>query len=475
MNLRSRLRGSRLTWNWIGGCIVLSVFFVLFAPYKAEAQLLDSVISDPVEAVLSSIDEDSDSSQTSEAAPSTPATETTDAASGEEAGSSESLAEVSLPDVQVELPSVEVSLPSGQAEPSIAEVELPEVEVETPSVEMNIPSAKADAPLVHADVPEVKAETPTVEVDVPSAKANTPLVHVDVPEVKVETPAVEVDVSGAKADTPLVHVDVPEVKVETPAVEVDVPGGKADTPLVHVDVPEVKVETPIIDPDVTLPNPVPTDAAPVTEAPVAEGDTPVVKVETPAAPVDMAATKAEASKETEPASGGVHTPAAEPAEEMPREQTIELPNEQNQIQPANNATSLSDESIQTSNSDKAADNEWKTPNVSASELNRPNVPVSVEWPPVSKTVPLSTAASSVSLSNSQTSAQQQGGSGSNSGGAHPIPQGIWNDSSLYFVSTGSSAKDSYMLKADQWTHAPPGQPPQASSFSQTELASHIQK
>ncbi|MFH5184890.1 hypothetical protein ACHHV8_20845 [Paenibacillus sp. TAB 01] len=391
MNLRSRLRGSRLTWNWIGGCIVLSVFFVLFAPYKAEAQLLDSVISDPEEAVRSSIDEDSDSSQTSEAAPSTPATETTDAASGEEAGSSESLAETSLPDVQVELPSVEVSLPSGQAEPSIAEVELPEVEVETPSVEVNIPSAKADAPLV------------------------------------------------------------------------------------HVDVPEVKVETPIINPDVTLPNPVPTDAAPVTEAPIAEGDIPVVRVETPAAQVDMAGTKAEASKETEPASGGVHTPAAEPAEDIPREQTIELPNEQNQIQPANNATSLSDESIQTSNSDKAADNEWKTPNVSASELNQPNVPVSVEWPPVSKTVPLSTAASSVSLSNSQTPAQQQGGSGSNSGGAHPILQGIWNDSSLYFVSTGSSAKDSYMLKADQWTHAPPGQPPQASSFSQTELASHIQE
>lgn len=127
-------------------------------------------------------------------------------------------------------------------------VELPSVQADTPvikaevsSSQVNLNEGTASLPGVTAEVPDViKAETSAVKTDLRQGKVELPSVKVDVPEVT------SVNISSSRVDLSKGNVQLPSVKAEVPVVDVS---AELNPDQEKVEIPSVKPEPPVVTPE----------------------------------------------------------------------------------------------------------------------------------------------------------------------------------------------------------------------------------
>ncbi|MEY8743595.1 hypothetical protein AB9M62_29865 [Bacillales bacterium AN1005] len=183
------------------------------------------------------------------------------------------------PSVSVSTPLLDVEVPSIKADASAGKLSVSELKVDTPLGSAGTSEIGIDANKGTVELPSVQADTPIIRADVSSSQVNLnegiaslPSVTAEVPEVfQAETSAVKTDLRQGKVELPSVKVDVPEVtSVNVSSSGVDLRKGKVQLPSVEASVPAVGVSSEV-DPgkgSVDIPSVKPERPASTSEHPV---------------------------------------------------------------------------------------------------------------------------------------------------------------------------------------------------------------
>lgn len=153
------------------------------------------------------------------------------------------------PSVSVSTPLLDVEVPSIKANESTGKLSVSELKVDTPlgsagTSEIGIDAKKGtvELPSVQADTPVIKADVSSSQVNLNEGTASLPGVTAEVPEViKAETSAVKTNLRQGKVELPSVKVDVPEV------TSVNISSSQVDLSKGNVQLPSVKAEVPVVD------------------------------------------------------------------------------------------------------------------------------------------------------------------------------------------------------------------------------------
>lgn len=153
------------------------------------------------------------------------------------------------PSVSVSTPLLDVEVPSIKANESTGKLSVSELKVDTPLGSAGTSEIGIDAEEGTVELPSVQADTPVIKADVSSSQVNLnegtaslPGVTAEVPEViKAETSAVKTNLRQGKVELPSVKVDVPEV------TSVNISSSQVDLSKGNVQLPSVKAEVPVVD------------------------------------------------------------------------------------------------------------------------------------------------------------------------------------------------------------------------------------
>lgn len=153
------------------------------------------------------------------------------------------------PSVSVSTPLLDVEVPSIKANESTGKLSVSELKVDTPLGSAGTSEIGIDAKEGTVELPSVQADTPVIKADVSSSQVNLnegtaslPGVTAEVPEViKAETSAVKTNLRQGKVELPSVKVDVPEV------TSVNISSSQVDLSKGNVQLPSVKAEVPVVD------------------------------------------------------------------------------------------------------------------------------------------------------------------------------------------------------------------------------------
>ncbi|GAS85284.1 unknown protein [Paenibacillus amylolyticus] len=153
------------------------------------------------------------------------------------------------PSVSVSTPLLDVEVPSIKANESTGKLSVSELNVDTPLGSAGTSEIGIDAKKGTVELPSVKADTLVIKADVSSSQVNLnegtaslPGLTAEVPEViKAETSAVKTDLRQGKVELPSVKVDVPEV------TSVNISSSRVDLTKGNVQLPSVKAEAPVVD------------------------------------------------------------------------------------------------------------------------------------------------------------------------------------------------------------------------------------
>ncbi|SDD93448.1 hypothetical protein SAMN05428987_6416 [Paenibacillus sp. CF095] len=153
------------------------------------------------------------------------------------------------PSVSVSTPLLDVEVPSIKANESTGKLSVSELKVDTPLGSAGTSEIGIDAKKGNVELPSVQADTPVIKADVSSSQVNLnegtaslPGVTAEVPKViKAETSAVKTDLRQGKVELPSVKVDVPEV------TSVNISSSRVDLSKGNVQLPSVKAEVPVVD------------------------------------------------------------------------------------------------------------------------------------------------------------------------------------------------------------------------------------
>lgn len=150
---------------------------------------------------------------------------------------------VSTPILDIEVPSIKASESTGKLSVSELKVDTPLGSAETSEIGIDAKQGKVELPSIQADTSVLKASVSGSELDLNAGTASLPGVATEVPEViKAETSAVEADLRQGKVELPSVKVDVPEVtSVDVSSTHVDLTQGKVQLPSVKANVPALDV------------------------------------------------------------------------------------------------------------------------------------------------------------------------------------------------------------------------------------------
>lgn len=319
------------------------------------------------------------------------------------------------------------------------EISLPAIRVDLPIVDIQTPAVKVE--IDTTDAPEVQVDIPAATIDLPVVEVTTPAVRVDVPTLTDSLPSVEVDTPALEIQAPIIQVDVPPLTVKAPDLKVDLPEVKVTTPVVEVTVPLIPVIKPTSDVQADIPQ------VGVQPTPIVQGN----HSSHLAVTKDLSSTKPDIKQVASPQPVRPNTSATTPA--APAE-TMESPPLEQPATPRIDAS--------------ARANVPQIPNASATSI--PSAPTPVPNPSPPFTVP------SVMTISQPLPAQQLSGGGSPGAGAQAMPLGVGNDDFSVPVLSGHLLVADYLIGSNQWSHAPPGQPPQHTFFSQTKrVTTNFQK
>ncbi|RAW12062.1 hypothetical protein DC345_22310 [Paenibacillus taichungensis] len=371
------------------------------------------------------------------------------------------------PSVSVSTPLLDVEVPSIKANESPGKLSVSELKVDTPLGSAGTSEIGIDAKQGSVGLPSVKADTPIFKADVSSSEVNLnegtaflPGVTAEVPEViKAETSAVNTNLRQGKVELPSVKVDVPEVtSINVSSSSVDLTEGEVQLPSVEANVPVVnlKPEQPVIKPDqpvfvktpqVEKPAIGKTDSVDQVSQHTNEDGQNAVQVTGKVVDVDPELVVRPQQPDTpqtlpvEPSNLKQDSNAVLPVEEqfLMDEPTVE-PSVTDQVQ--NNE----DVNLQKDDSDKASPLQPRTERFN-------------DWPVMATS---SGAANAAAVGSSGTSGVSGGGA---------IAPAV----ALSGTTTGLVTPDyDYAFRMErldgfsQWSQAPPGRPPQYTSFSQTQ-------
>ncbi|MDR9748637.1 hypothetical protein [Paenibacillus taichungensis] len=389
------------------------------------------------------------------------------------------------PSVSVSTPLLDVEVPSIKANESTGKLSVSELKVDTPLGSAGTSEIDIDAKQGTIELPSVKADTPILRADVSSSEVNLnegtaslPGVTTEVPEViKAETSAVKTDLRQGRVELPSVKVDVPEVtSVNVSSSRVDLTKGEVQLPSVEANIPVVDVsadinpdkgtvEIPSVNPEkptVTL------EQSSVVNTPSVEKLT-IGKTE----PVDQVSSQDDEDGQTAvQVTGNVIdvTPQSEVRSQQPATSQAVPVEESNLEQDSNSNAVLPDEE------QFLLDQPLVIPAVTDSVKN--NKDVNLQKDDSNKASPLqprterSTDWSVTATSPGAANAAAGGSSGSSgvTGGGSTAPA-----VALLGANSGLATPDYRfafrMERLDgfsQWSQAPPGRPPQYTSFSQTQ-------
>ncbi|WP_315794422.1 hypothetical protein [Paenibacillus sp. BIC5C1] len=382
------------------------------------------------------------------------------------------------PSVSVSTPLLDVEVPSIKANESTGKLSVSELKVDTPLGSAGTSEIGIDAKQGSVELPSVKADTPILKADVSSSEVNLnegtaslPGVTAEVPEViKAETSAVNTNLRQGKVELPSVKVDVPEVtSINVSSSSVDLTEGEVQLPSVEANIPVVNVSAGITPEKGTV-------------------EIPSVNPEQPSVVKTPSAEKPEIG-ETEPVD------QVSPQDNEDGQHAVQVTGEvidvspESAVRPQQPATSQAvpvEESNQEKDSDSDAvlavekqfllDEPTVEPSVTNQEQNnedvnlqkddshnalplQPRTERSHDWPVMATS---SGAANAAAVGSSGTSGV--------SGGGATAPA-----VALSGTTTGLVTPDyDYAFRMErldgfsQWSQAPPGRPPQYTSFSQTQ-------
>lgn len=390
------------------------------------------------------------------------------------------------PSVSVSTPLLEVEVPSIKANESTGKLSVSELKVDTPLGLAETSEIGIDAKQGTVELPSVKADTPILKADVSSSEVNLnegtaslPGVTVEVPEViKAETSAVKTDLRQGKVELPSVKVDVPEVtsvnvsssRVDLTKGEVQLPSLEANIPVVNVsadinpdqgtvEIPSVKPEKPTFTPEQPL-----VVRTPNAEKPLLGKTDPVDQVspqehEDEQTAVQVTGKVVEATPES---AVRPQQPATQQAVPPVEEARLELDSSSNAVLPDEAEFLVDQPSLEPSVTDPVQNNE--DANLQKNDSDK----VSPLQPRTERSTNWSVMATSPGAANAAAGGSP-GSSGITGGGATAPTV------ALSGVTTGLVTPDYdfafRMERLDgfsQWSQAPPGRPPQYTSFSQTQ-------
>ncbi|MCG7380943.1 hypothetical protein MH215_28590 [Paenibacillus sp. ACRSA] len=156
------------------------------------------------------------------------------------------------PSVSVSTPLLDVEVPSIKADASAGKLSVSDLKVDTPLGSAGTSEIGIDANKGTVELPSVQADTPIIRADVSSSQVNLnegtaslPSVTAEVPEViQAETSAVKTDLRQGKVELPSVKVDVSEVtSVDVSSSGVDLHKGTIQLPSVEATVPAVGISS----------------------------------------------------------------------------------------------------------------------------------------------------------------------------------------------------------------------------------------
>lgn len=385
------------------------------------------------------------------------------------------------PSVSVSTPLLNVEVPSIKANESTGKLSVSELKVDTPlgsagTSEIGIDAKKGtvELPSVQADTPVIKADVSSSQVNLNEGTASLPGVTAEVPEViKAETSAVKTDLRQGKVELPSVKVDVPEVtsinisssRVDLSKRNVQLPSVRAEVPVVDVtaelnpdqekvDIPSVKPEPPVVTPEkptvVKTPN-VETSNTSALADPVSPQNT-----EEGQDAVQVTGKVVEVTTEPEVSPEQPAVPQALPVEGTDLRQDSDvnagLPDNELFLVDQTSAEPAVTEQVQ---SNQKVDQKQDDADATSSPL-QPRTERPTSW---------SVAATSPGAANA--SAGTSSGSSGVTGGGATAPA-----AALPGAATGLVTPDyDYAFRMErldgfsQWSQAPPGRPPQYTSFS----------
>lgn len=385
------------------------------------------------------------------------------------------------PSVSVSTPLLNVEVPSIKANESTGKLSVSELKVDTPlgsagTSEIGIDAKKGtvELPSVQADTPVIKADVSSSQVNLNEGTASLPGVTAEVPEViKAETSAVKTDLRQGKVGLPSVKVDVPEVtsinisssRVDLSKRNVQLPSVRAEVPVVDVtaelnpdqekvDIPSVKPEPPVVTPEkptvVKTPN-VETSNTSALADPVSPQNT-----EEGQDAVQVTGKVVEVTTEPEVSPEQPAVPQALPVEGTDLRQDSDvnagLPDNELFLVDQTSAEPAVTEQVQ---SNQKVDQKQDDADATSSPL-QPRTERPTSW---------SVAATSPGAANA--SAGTSSGSSGVTGGGATAPA-----AALPGAATGLVTPDyDYAFRMErldgfsQWSQAPPGRPPQYTSFS----------
>ncbi|MFX3648670.1 MAG: hypothetical protein ACE3K2_00400 [Paenibacillus sp.] len=153
------------------------------------------------------------------------------------------------PSVSVSTPLLDIEVPSIKANESTGKLSVSELKVDTPlgsagtsEIGIHAKEGTVALPSVQADTPVIKADVSSSQVNLNEGTASLPGVTAEVPEViKAETSAVKTNLRQGEVELPSVKVDVPEV------TSVNISSSQVDLSKGNVQLPSVKAEVPVVD------------------------------------------------------------------------------------------------------------------------------------------------------------------------------------------------------------------------------------
>ncbi|PQP83525.1 hypothetical protein C0Q44_02115 [Paenibacillus sp. PCH8] len=369
----------------------------------------------------------------------------------------------------VSIPLLDVEVPSIKANESTGKLSVSELKVDTPLGSAGTSEIGIDAKKGTVELPSIKANTPVIRANVSSSQVNLnegtaslPGVTAEVPEViKAETSAVKTDLRQGKVELPSLKVDVPEVtsvnisssRVDLSKGNVELPSVKAEVPVVDVSaelnpaketvkIPSVKPERPVVTPEhptvVQTPN-VETPAKDESADPVSsqnneEGQDAVVRPEQPVVPQAL------------PVEGTDLTPDTNDNAGLPDNELFLVDQPSAEPSVTEQVQSNQDAKLKKDDVDAASPLQHRT--------ERPN-----SW---------SVAATSPGAANA--SAGTSSGSSGVTGGGATAPAAALSGAVTGLVKPdyGFAFRMERLDGFSQWSQAPPGRPPQYTSFSQQQ-------
>ncbi|WP_141505416.1 hypothetical protein [Paenibacillus luteus] len=338
------------------------------------------------------------------------------------------------------------------------------------------------SPIIHVGTPEQAASkssdikeqgTGLLDLSLPALTIETPIVQVETPQVAIQVEdsiGVTAEVSPIGVSTPVLNVETSGTKIAVdaqgtllPNIKVEAPAIKAETPLVEASIPSVKA---IVGsgkdrlPEVEL------------ELPNISVGLPVVKPSVPPAGLDKENDNAVETIPVSPIVESANPLPEKPVEPViftPSRETIANDDETNRHRDLENTgpqvpeRDKPDTAVKESGNNKGSGNNNDT-KVSGNRDDRVATPVT--RPPL--TLPLAVPANAimtVSPAVAGSNASAAGGQAVNSWSAPWTILTMLNDN----APRGSAWRVSslYLIENDQWSQAPPEQPPMYASFSQT--------